>query len=44
MNEIQLRSYLDLLEKRRKQAQIRLVAYHQQLARYYNRNVRGQTF
>lgn len=44
LNKIHLCHNLDLLEEKRKQTHIKLAAYHQLLARYYNRCVRRRAF
>ncbi|XXG89014.1 hypothetical protein AAC387_Pa12g1118 [Persea americana] len=44
LNDLNLARELDLAEKRREAAAIRLAAYQQQLARGYNRKVRERGF
>ncbi|XP_074377817.1 uncharacterized protein LOC141719343 [Apium graveolens] len=43
-NEINHRLYLNMIEETREDAQIRITAYQQRTARYYNSKVRAQTF
>ena len=43
-NSEQLRANVDLLEEAREQAQQRMVAYQQRVARYYNFRVKAKTF
>ncbi|XP_074363508.1 uncharacterized protein LOC141704072 [Apium graveolens] len=40
--EVNQRLYLDLLEETRQNSQLRLAAYQQRTARYYNKKVKGQ--
>ncbi|XP_074377762.1 uncharacterized protein LOC141719263 [Apium graveolens] len=40
--EVNQRLHLDLLEKVRENSQLRLAAYQQRAARYYNKKVKGQ--
>ncbi|XP_074362927.1 uncharacterized protein LOC141703259 [Apium graveolens] len=40
--EVNQRLHLDLLEETRENSQLRLAAYQQRAARYYNKKVKGQ--
>ncbi|XP_074353059.1 uncharacterized protein LOC141692229 [Apium graveolens] len=40
--EVNQRLYLDLLEEKRENSQLRLAAYQQRAARYYNKKLKGQ--
>ncbi|XP_074355649.1 uncharacterized protein LOC141695290 [Apium graveolens] len=40
--EVNQRLHLDLLEETRENSQLRLAAYQQRVARYYNKKVKGQ--
>ncbi|XP_074377404.1 uncharacterized protein LOC141718934 [Apium graveolens] len=43
-NEVNHRLYLDMIEETREDAQIRVAAYQQWIARHYNSKVRARTF
>ncbi|XP_074374795.1 uncharacterized protein LOC141715216 [Apium graveolens] len=43
-NEVNHRLYLDMIEETREDAQIRIAAYQQRIARHYNSKVRAPTF
>ncbi|XP_074337528.1 uncharacterized protein LOC141674727 [Apium graveolens] len=43
-NEVNHRPYLDMIEETREDAQIRVAAYQQRIARHYNSKVRARTF
>ena len=43
-NSQSLRANLDLLEERREIAQVRMTAYRQKVARYYNTRVKNKAF